>query len=480
MQLKTPPQNFLPILLALRDYYAPIVEQYEKLYKQANDNLNHVEALLANWPAKSSEQMNRLKSEQLAQVSTATEKTNESLNGSQTVLETKPNLAQTDTKLETIHNLKTEHLFLAMVETNAQLEIPQPDDTTLETSSSNNNNAISEAETTAVESNPTQEDSFLDQGDEILATQGEQEESNDVQQPATDIIETNVSSVSQEDNQELAIDESATVAQEGLSSDKNNNIVETEDELLETEDAAEVATDNVETNSSSTATQSEHQQPQSTSSEQENIQQTQDEARSLTEIPMLEEYFGLRRIEAVQKLLQKHPGNICHVDFVLRALYGELEPDIKKIVRGRVQSTLTQGKNDGRWFLVPGKSGYYTIDLKLLKSNRKTSYSKQENSKSKKPSPQSKANAVPMMGEFEGKFIIDALTTLLQQNPGKVFNVAQVIEALYGELDPQEIKEVKPSVLNELSRGHRTGIFFRVPGEKGVYTWDVKLLTSQS
>jgi FKBP-type peptidyl-prolyl cis-trans isomerase 2 len=111
----------------------------------------------------------------------------------------------------------------------------------------------------------------------------------------------------------------------------------------------------------------------------------------------------------------------------------------------------------------------------LLTSNRKTSSSKQENSK--KPSPQSKANAVPMMGEFEGKFIIDALTTLLQQNPGKVFNVAQVIEALYGELDPEEIKEVKASVLNELSRGHRTGIFSRVPGEKGVYTWDVKLLS---
>lgn len=50
----------------------------------------------------------------------------------------------------------------------------------------------------------------------------------------------------------------------------------------------------------------------------------------------------------------------------------------------------------------------------------------------------------------------------------------------YGKLDPEKIKEVKTSVLNELSRGHRTGIFSRVPEEKGVYTWDVKLLTSQS
>jgi hypothetical protein len=468
MQLKTPPQNFLYTLLALRDYYAPIVEEYERLYTQALNNLNHVEALLANWPAKSSEQTNRLTPEQVTQVSTATEKTNEPLNGNQNILEIETNLAQTDTTLEAIHNLKTEHLFLAKVETNAQLEIPQPDDTTLETPSSDNSNAISEAETAAVESNPAQVDSSLAQEDDAGQTQGEQEESNDVQQPATDTIETDVSSVDSENNEGPAIEESATVAQEDLSSDNDNNIVETED-------ASEATTDNIETNSSSTAAQSEHQQPQSTSSNQETAQQTQEEMRSLGEVPMLEEYFGLRRIEAVQKLLQKHPGNICHVDFVLRALYGELEPDIRKTVRGRVQSTLTQGKNDGRWFLVPGKSGYYTIDLKLLTSNRKTSSSKQENSK--KPSPQSKANAVPMMGEFEGKFIIDALTTLLQQNPGKVFNVAQVIEALYGELDPEEIKEVKASVLNELSRGHRTGIFSRVPGEKGVYTWDVKLLS---
>ncbi|BAY41556.1 hypothetical protein NIES2111_59520 (plasmid) [Nostoc sp. NIES-2111] len=88
MQLKTPPQNFLYTLLALRDYYAPIVEEYERLYTQALDNLNHVEALLANWPAKPSEQTNRLTPEQVAQVPSAAEKTNVPLNGSQNISET--------------------------------------------------------------------------------------------------------------------------------------------------------------------------------------------------------------------------------------------------------------------------------------------------------------------------------------------------------------------------------------------------------
>ncbi len=85
-----------------------------------------------------------------------------------------------------------------------------------------------------------------------------------------------------------------------------------------------------------------------------------------------------------------------------------------------------------------------------------------------------------MIGEFEGQFLIDALTDLLQQNPGKIFNVGEVIEELYGELDASDVMEVKSQVLNELSRGHRTGRFSRVPEQIGLYTWNPKLLKQAS
>lgn len=45
----SPPQKAIESLLALRDYYAPLVEEYEKLYTLAKANLTHVEALLSNW-----------------------------------------------------------------------------------------------------------------------------------------------------------------------------------------------------------------------------------------------------------------------------------------------------------------------------------------------------------------------------------------------------------------------------------------------
>lgn len=469
MPLKTPPQNYLSTLLALRDYYVPLVEQYEKLYTQALNNFNHVEALLANWPAELKQNNHRSQSEQAAVAVTAAEKGTDVSNGSERILETQTNLAQTNTDSNTIYNVETEHLSQAKVETHTQLEIPQLNDSALEATSKDNNDAIGETETTALESHPNQEDSSLAPGDDTGQTQAEQEEFNDQQQPVTDIIETDVSSVSTKDN-EPASDEYTTVAPD-LTSDNGGNNTETEDE-------EEAATNKVETQSSSGATLNSEQQPQTTASQQENAQPTLDEVRSSEEIPMRDEYKGLRRIEAVQKLLQKHPGNICHVDFVMRALYDELEPDTKKIVKGRVQSTLTQGKNSGLWFLVPGKPGYYTLDLESLKSNQKSSSSQLENNK--KPSSQSKANAAPMKEEFEGKFLIDALASLLQQNLGKVFNPTQVMEALYGQVDPEKFYEIKTSVLNELSRGHRTRRFSRVPGEKGLYTWDVTLLTEES
>ncbi|MDZ8106728.1 MAG: hypothetical protein RM338_14075, partial [Nostoc sp. DedQUE12a] len=81
-----------------------------------------------------------------------------------------------------------------------------------------------------------------------------------------------------------------------------------------------------------------------------------------------------------------------------------------------------------------------------------------------------------MKAEFDGKFLIDAISSLLQQNPRKVFDVAEVIYQLYGELQPEQTKQVRPAVLNELSRGYRTGRFSRVPDEKGLYIWDSKLL----
>ncbi len=205
-----------------------------------------------------------------------------------------------------------------------------------------------------------------------------------------------------------------------------------------------------------------------------------DKSIKVPDIPMLPEYQPQSRMEAIKSLLEEHIGTVCHIDFIVRSLYGELEPSIFKVVKGRVQSSLTQGRERKAWWGIPDEPGCYTLNLSLVNSNQTKGYSHPDKYKKKKPLPSSNKNVVSMLAEFEGKFLIDALSDFLEKYSGRVFSVAEIITGLYGELDDQQVREVKTKVLNELSRGYRTGRFSRVPDKIGYYTWDSKFMLGVS
>jgi hypothetical protein len=193
------------------------------------------------------------------------------------------------------------------------------------------------------------------------------------------------------------------------------------------------------------------------------------------EVPMLPEYEDLTRMEAIKKLLQEHVGTVCHIDFIVRSLYGELEPTVLRVVKGRVQSSLTQGRERNSWFAIPDEPGCYTLDMAALNSKNSSQAPSRSVRPKKKPVVLPQTRIVPMLDKFEGLFLIDALSVLLKQNAGKIFTVAEVISGLYGDIDADDIREIKSKVLNELSRGYRTGRFSKIPDKIGLYTWDVKL-----
>ncbi|BBD62736.1 hypothetical protein NIES2109_55860 (plasmid) [Nostoc sp. HK-01] len=439
MQIQPPPEKFLSTLLSIRNYYAPLVEKYGKLYREALDNLSHVEALLSNWPVTVEVDSNGFSlevAEEIFPVSTQESSNDNSVD----VLKTAAELSETqDHELSPVTNIKAEAFPSENQEDiNSQLEETQPIVTAEENIFSNDSFDSSQA----LESTNTEEPTATTEEDNAV-------QESDIKDDTDDTLEAESES-----------------AQPGTT------------EPLPQEEEPPVAESTKQEENSTTSNQSFYGQ----------------------EIPMLDEYRSLRRIEAVEKVLQQHKGSVCHIDFVVRSLYGELEPKAWKVVKGRVQSTLTQGRESKKWTLVPGKPGYYTIDLKLLNSKRKESSSKPSQTKSKqpqpqvkedtspdvaskpnqtqarKPSPQAKANVISMKGKYEGQFLIDAITSLLQKNPRKVFDSGEVIYRLYGELSPEQVKQVKPAVLNELSRGYRSGRFSRVPEEKGLYIWDAKLL----
>ncbi|MEA5579860.1 hypothetical protein VB620_00715 [Nodularia harveyana UHCC-0300] len=203
-------------------------------------------------------------------------------------------------------------------------------------------------------------------------------------------------------------------------------------------------------------------------------------SKKVSDVPMLPEYQSQSRMTAIKHLLKSHLGSVCHIDFIVRSLYGDLEPTIFKVVKARVQSSLTQGRERGAWWGIPDEPGCYTLDLSLVTSNHTKRYSQNGKNNKKKTQTISQTNFIPMLPEFEGNFLIDALSDFLEKHSGTVFSVAEIITGLYGELDDQQVREVKTKVLNELSRGYRTGRFSRVPDKIGFYTWDSKLMLAVS
>ncbi|MCG6136040.1 MAG: hypothetical protein MET45_15535 [Nostoc sp. LLA-1] len=259
---------------------------------------------------------------------------------------------------------------------------------------------------------------------------------------------------------------SSTPEDSSLSESDINSLDSSQSELPES--------DNVETDNLSPATRDIPDLSTSTTS-LANI----DKPIKVPDVPMLPEYQTQSRMEAIKNLLQEYLGTVCHIDFIVRSLYGDLDQPIFKVVKGRVQSSLTQGKERHVWSAIPDEPGCYTLDLALVTSNKTKGIPRTANKKKKSFSIPS-TNVIPMLPEFEGLFLIDALSDFLEKNSGIVFSVAEIIEGLYGELDEQEVREVKSKVLNELSRGYRTGRFSRVPDKIGFYTWDSKLMLEAS
>lgn len=229
---------------------------------------------------------------------------------------------------------------------------------------------------------------------------------------------------------------------------------------------SDLSSDNLEINNSATVTED----------TKEFSASTIENSNKVADIPMLREHQPLTRMEAIKKLLQEHLGTVCHIDFIVRSLYGDLEPSVFKVVKGRVQSSLTQGRERNAWSAIPDEPGCYTLDLSLVTSNRTHGYSQAAKNKKKKSVIPPQTKVVPMLKAYEGQFLIDALTSLFKQNPGQIFTVAEVITGIYGELDSEQIREIKSKVLNELSRGYRTGRFSKVPEKVGLYTWDSTLI----
>jgi hypothetical protein len=429
--LEPPPRTLLEPLLELRDYYAALASEYERLWQTARSQVVHVEALLSNWSA-----VNK----------------RDNLTAVVETFSFAPTPVQHDSlspkQLDRISNVDQQEAIESELADEDEQQIDADDDDVeqdkIESELANEDEQQIDADDDDVEQDKIESE---------LADEDEQQIDVDDDDVEQDKIE---SELADEDEQQIDVDDD-DVEQDKIESeltDEDEQQIDVDEESSDAEDTVVTAP--------------------ALSQQEETQTQNNDNYVPGTDVPMLPQYQILTRMQAIEKILREHSGTVCHIDFIVRSLFGDLEPSVFKVVKSRVQSSLTHGKEKSYWAAFPDEPGCYTLDLNLVTPANGKVKSKSIKPKRKKPFLLSKAKRVPMLPEFEGKFLIDAICILLQRNSGKIFSVAEVITGLYGELNAEQLREIKTAVHNELSRGHRIGRFSRVPHKIGCYTWDLK------
>ncbi|AFZ32135.1 hypothetical protein Glo7428_3669 [Gloeocapsa sp. PCC 7428] len=188
--------------------------------------------------------------------------------------------------------------------------------------------------------------------------------------------------------------------------------------------------------------------------------------------PLVPQYQHLTKSEAVEQLLQKNEGSILHIDYIIRALHGELDAEDLKAEKLRMNDTLRKGVEKGLWDKVPDSPGCYTIDLTLVEQTSKgtqTNYHQNRNNQLPKPISNNESEP-PLLPRYREMSFTGAVTTVIQENAGEVLTPEIVAKELYGDIAGKALTQAKGKVGKTLWNGAKQGRWQSVPGQLGMYT----------
>ncbi len=222
-------------------------------------------------------------------------------------------------------------------------------------------------------------------------------------------------------------------------------------------------------------------------------------------LPLLPAYRGMKKQEAISKLLETEAGNILTMDTIIHRLYGDLSAQNFKDERVRMKSALYQGAKQKFWQKAPQPYSYFLKPTKTKstsapasatsspaapaaeaspkassklsmppiiklptqkaeptkRKSKKTANVKTE-PKDQKPktqilSLQSKSLGariiLPMHEDFAGLSKIDAVLKVMKERPGKPVHIEDIMDRLFGPLSPEETRVEKGRMKDVMNRG---------------------------
>lgn len=202
----------------------------------------------------------------------------------------------------------------------------------------------------------------------------------------------------------------------------------------------------------------------SLNTEHPNASDRPQQSRSL-KTPLLPQYQDLSKSEAVEQLLQENEESILHVDYIIRALHGELEPEDLKAEKPRMNDTLRKGVEKGLWDKVPDAAGCYTVDLKLVEQKSQRTKAQDAGGTSAPLLP-----VLPLLPRYRDMSFTGAVETVVRENAGEILTPETAARALYGEIEGKALTQAKAKVGKILWNGAKQGRWQSVPGRLGAYT----------
>lgn len=90
-------------------------------------------------------------------------------------------------------------------------------------------------------------------------------------------------------------------------------------------------------------------------------------ARGKSHEQLLPAYQHLNLTAAVETVVYEYAGQIVNTEKIAQELFGEISGKALTLAKDKIGKTLWSGTKQGRWQHVPGKIGWYTLDLNKLK-----------------------------------------------------------------------------------------------------------------
>jgi hypothetical protein len=197
-------------------------------------------------------------------------------------------------------------------------------------------------------------------------------------------------------------------------------------------------------------------------------------AKSRKSLEVLSAYQGMSKREAIAQILEQRSGEVLHHDTIIQTLYGDLSPQDIKDERVRIKTALLTGVKDGKWQKAFEPSSYF-IEAPAAGAKPKRPGRKPEPSKEPKPEPVAETSAqtkpvttkqrssLDVLPAFEGLSKLDAIAKVLAQHPGEVLHQDTIIQTLYGDLSPEDLKKERVRMDTSLRNGVKTNKWKKAP-----------------